>query len=90
MCILGGRRGDITLGHILQFATSTDEEPMLGFAMPPSIKFHEFTKSFLPTANTCINVLTLPHGSITIPLPCDEKLFEMFDEAFLNPYFGNP
>ena len=66
------------------------EEPTLGFAMTPSIKFHEFTKPFLPTANTCINVLTLPYGSITIPLPCDEKLFEMFDEAFLNAYFGNP
>ena len=87
--ISGGRRGDVTLAHILQFATSTDEEPLLGFMVPPSIRFQEFTQSFLPTANTCINAMTLPHASIAIQLPSEQKLWETYDEAFLNAYFGN-
>ncbi|CAB3983909.1 Arylsulfatase B [Paramuricea clavata] len=28
--VAGGRRGDVTLGHILQFATASDEEPYWG------------------------------------------------------------
>ena len=87
--ISGGRREDVTLAHILQFATSTDEEPLLGFMVPPSIRFQEFTQSFLPTANTCINAMTLPHASIAIQLPSEQKLWETYDEAFLNAYFGN-
>ncbi|XP_028414883.1 uncharacterized protein LOC114537966 [Dendronephthya gigantea] len=87
--VAGGRRGDVTLAHILQFATSTDEEPLLGFTVAPSIIFQEFTQSFLPTANTCVNAMTLPHASITVQLPHDQKLWELYDEAFLNAYFGN-
>ncbi|CAH3018815.1 unnamed protein product [Porites evermanni] len=34
-----GRRGRITLGSILQFATGMDEEPPLGFELQPSIQF---------------------------------------------------
>ena len=35
----GGRRGSITLGCILQFATGLDEEPPLGFESQPCIQF---------------------------------------------------
>ena len=49
-CISGGRRGNITLSHVLGFSTGTDEEPVLGFALQPSIRFVEGT-SFIPTAS---------------------------------------
>ncbi|XP_028415392.1 uncharacterized protein LOC114538414 [Dendronephthya gigantea] len=39
--VAAGRRGDVTLGWILQFATSCDEEPLLGFKIAPSIRFAE-------------------------------------------------
>ena len=35
----GGRRGSITLGSILQFATGLDEEPPLGFELQLCIQF---------------------------------------------------
>ena len=38
-----GQRGAITLGHILQFVTGSDEEPPLGFIGAPSIVFVEAT-----------------------------------------------
>ena len=56
-----GQRGAITLGHILQFITGSDEEPLLAFRVAPSIEFVEATSHgtnphtecpFLPTA-TC-------------------------------------
>ncbi|XP_028415611.1 uncharacterized protein LOC114538969 [Dendronephthya gigantea] len=40
-------------------------------------------------ANTCVNAMTLPHAPITVQLPHDQKLWELYDEAFLNAYFGN-
>ncbi|XP_028406386.1 uncharacterized protein LOC114528865 [Dendronephthya gigantea] len=88
--VAAGRRGDITLGSILQFATASDEEPLLGFKLAPSIRFFEMTKSFLPTSNTCINALQLPYASHnTISLPDDDTLFSLYDEAFASAHFGN-
>ena len=64
-----GQRGAITLGHILQFVTGSDEEPPLGFRVAPSIEFVQATSHstnphtacpFLPTANICANTLYLP------------------------------
>ena len=87
-----GRRGDVTLGHILQFTTCADVEPLLGFKLPPSICFSSTTKSnkwaFLPTANTCSQTLNLLTGSHDIPVPSEEDLFEVYDYAFKNDYFG--
>ena len=59
------QRGSVTLGHILQFVTGTDEEPPLGFGIAPHIEFVEKESTgtkcpFLPTANTCANTLYLP------------------------------
>ena len=48
---------NITLGHILQFVCGTDEEPVLGFAKPPGILVVPIDIAFLPTANTCVNIL---------------------------------
>jgi hypothetical protein len=87
-----GRRAAITLGHILQFTTGVDEEPFLGFALPPCIHFNISTStskwSFIPTANTCTQTLYLPTGSHRCPLPVEEELFDIYDNAFSNVYFG--
>ncbi|CAB3980212.1 leucine-rich repeat-containing DDB_G0290503 isoform X1 [Paramuricea clavata] len=88
----GGKRGNVTLEHILQFVSGTDQEPLLGFCTKPSIVFPSSTSSgawsFIPTSNTCANVLHLPCPSNQIPLPTEEKLFEVYDMAFCNAYFG--
>lgn len=78
----------LTLGHILQFVCGTDEEPMLGFAKCPEIHFVEYHNAYLPSANTCINVLNLPRPSITSNLPPDEVLFNLYDYSFGSAYFG--
>lgn len=81
----------MTLHHILEFATGADIEPVLGFTLDPSIVFMEVTstKSFIPTANTCINCLTLPRPTIEEPLPDAKILFNLYDHAFSCSYFGN-
>ncbi|KAK3582129.1 hypothetical protein CHS0354_017240 [Potamilus streckersoni] len=50
----GGRREAGCLESVLQFITSTDEEPVLGFNIPANIRFTS-SEFFFPTANTCIN-----------------------------------
>ena len=86
---MGGRRPGVGLGHVLQFATGSDEEPPLGFKLHPSLNFFEVETSFIPVANTCSNSLNLPHGSQSASLPEQSRLFELFDYAFLNTFFGN-
>ncbi|KAH3805220.1 hypothetical protein DPMN_133517 [Dreissena polymorpha] len=85
--VAGGRRGTVFLGKVLRFATGSEEEPMLGFVLHPSIKF-TVAGSFVPTANTCANTLNLPRPSPDTPLPPDQKLFHFYDLAFSNTYFG--
>ena len=80
--------GNITLGHILQFVCGTDEEPVLGFAKSPGILFVPIDIALLPTANTCVNSLNLPYPSATVSLPSDEALFNLYDYAFANAFFG--
>ncbi|XP_070581505.1 uncharacterized protein [Ptychodera flava] len=87
--VASGRRGSLTLNHILQFATGTDEEPVLGFTIRPSIVFIEVETSFIPTANTCINSMHLPRPNNSSDLPSQDKLFELYDLAFVNAFFGN-
>ena len=84
----GGRRGDVTLSHILRFCTGDDEEPVLGYALKPSIAFVESTAGFLPTANTCISHMKLPWATHSCPLPPMEVLHNLYDYAFSNAYFG--
>jgi len=88
----GGRRGAITLGSILQFVTGLDEEPPLGFELAPSIHFvaapQNVKWSFIPTANACSGIMVLPRGSYDLPLPAEQELFEVYDFAFANSYFG--
>ena len=44
--------------------------------------------SFLPLAHTCSNILELPRGTRKYPLPSADKLFELYDLAFSQSYFG--
>lgn len=77
--------------HILMFVTCADEEPPLGFTIPPSITFVPAQEDgkFVPTANTCICALSLPHATTLIPLPTPDRLFSLYDYAFANAFFGN-
>ena len=89
----GGQRPGISLNKILQFTTCDEEVPLLGYenGIRPSITFYEVAanKSFIPTANTCVGNLQLPRPSHESPLPTDEELFEKYDIAFVNTFFGN-
>lgn len=90
--VAAGRRMGLTLEHILQFVTGADQEPVLGFEVEPSILFicasNECKWSFLPCAHTCTNRLELRRGHVSLKLPPEDDLFEMYDSAFSNVYFG--
>ena len=79
----------MTLAHILQFGTACDEEPLLGFVLQPTLDFVEVSSSFLPTANTCINSMTLPRPSMNVQIPELPMLFNLYDHAFGSAYFGH-
>ncbi|KAH3735535.1 hypothetical protein DPMN_042070 [Dreissena polymorpha] len=66
-----GRRWIVSLGKVLRFATGSEEEPMMGFVLHPTIKF-TVAGSFVPTASICANTLNLPRPSPAIPLPQDQ------------------
>ncbi|MEW8547182.1 MAG: hypothetical protein AB2693_27030 [Candidatus Thiodiazotropha sp.] len=75
------------MSKILKFTTGSEEEPVLGFHMKPSVHFVH-SHSFLPTANTCINRLNLTIPAEDSEMPEDDMLFSLFDYAFSNSYFG--
>ena len=58
-----------TLNHILQFTCGADEEPVLGFSIPPQIICVSSSGYFLPSSNTCTNTFNLPCPSSTASLP---------------------
>ena len=89
-CIAGDKREHVSLEKILQFTTSTDEEPPLGYTVQPTITFVQSSISIIPTANTCINRLTLPVPADAASLN-DKYLFKMYDYAFTNAcsYYGH-
>ncbi|KAJ8320858.1 hypothetical protein KUTeg_002445 [Tegillarca granosa] len=79
---IAGRR-NISLPDILRFCTGLTSEPVLGFSIQPTVDFIELPGN-LPSASTCINVLNLP-----VNTGMEQKaLFEKFDLAFSNQYFG--
>jgi hypothetical protein len=84
---LGGRREGVTLGSVLKFATGTDEEPVLGFVLQPTISFVQ-NVSYIPTANTCVNQLNLTIPAESSEMPSQDELFRLYDYAFCNTYFG--
>lgn len=90
--VAAGRRVNecttVTLNHILQFVCGADEEPALGFSICPQIRFVSSSGFFLPSSNTCTNTLNLPSPSSTVDLPSDDILFNVYDLAFCNTFFG--
>ena len=88
----------LNISHILQFVTGAAEEPVLGFIHPPSLQFIlpkqmtspdvEKKASFLPFAHTCSIILKLPRGTWEYPLHSVDKLFQDYDEAFVESFFG--
>ena len=80
--------GNLALEDILEFATGAREEPLLGFALKPSITFTENPPYFMPTANTCINQLSLPRTAATEAAKQEEFYYKKFDLAFCNKHFG--
>ena len=66
----------------MAFVTGSEEEPVLGFEIEPSIQFSELSGD-LPTTSTCVNQLILP-----LTEQGEEYLFERFEWTFLNTYFG--
>jgi hypothetical protein len=69
--------------------TGDDEEPVMGYKLHPSLEFiEEENGNFLPTANTCINMLKLPIPTAVTPKPPMEVLHNLYDYAFANLYFG--
>ena len=87
-CFVGGRRGDLTLNDVIQFVTGAEEEPALGFRLSPTLEFVEFTDSYLPTSNTCINRITLPRPTLQHPLQSTNKIHDLYDHAMATKYFG--
>jgi len=82
---LGGRRRNITLESILIFVTGCDEELVLDYMLQPRIKFAVCNQSLIPTANVCVNRMTLYRlTSINDSFP--ENLFSLFDYALANRY----
>ena len=83
-----GRRSGIALGNILQFCAATDEEPPLGFAMHSSIQFVKASSP--PNGNSFLLQIhaASPVPSHETPLPAEVELFEVYDYAFRNSYFG--
>ncbi|KAL5011737.1 hypothetical protein ScPMuIL_010288 [Solemya velum] len=90
--VASGRRKGLTLERILAFVTGSEREPSLGFTIHPSISFKLADKEsprYIPTANTCINQLHLFRPEdCRQALPSDSKLFDSFDLAFSNTFFG--
>ncbi len=89
MSTAGGRRGNLTLANVLEFGSATDQQPMLGFVIQPSLNFVEVQETFLPTANTCTNTINLTRPTRDVPIPELTKLFDMHNYAFSNTYFGS-
>ena len=81
---------NISLEHVLRFVTGSEREPLLGFMLNLSIKFVDIavSKSFLHTSNTCTNIMRLPRGNTVSQLPNEQNLFNIYDIAFANSYFG--
>ena len=75
---LGGRRGFVSLGSILRFATGAEKESVLGLHFTTQFTFHScYSQSFLPTSNTCI--LNSPSASVKYNLPEQSRLFQLYD-----------
>ncbi|CAG2187197.1 unnamed protein product [Mytilus edulis] len=82
-----GRKGTVTLQNILKFVTWADEEPVLGYAIKPSIDLAFPATSYFQTSNTCIYKLNFFISENGDDMPTTEILFRLIDYSFSNNYF---
>jgi len=90
--VFGGNRkgvnGKITPEDILEFATGSRYEPVLGFKMKPTITFRPH-EHWMPTASTCANQMYLPiPPDSTTRYPAESRLMALMDTAFSTKLFG--
>ena len=80
----------LIIGWLKTDKSGTDEEPVLGFALHPSITFvdAESESKMIPTASTCINQLRLLRPFVGLKLLEKSKPSNLYDYAFTNDYFG--
>ena len=88
MFITGGRAGKVNLSSILKFVTGTEKEPLLGFKMHLKFFIKTNKNNFLPSSNTCVNLLKLSRATAEYNLPNEKTLFHLYDYAFVNQYLG--
>ncbi|XP_021362402.1 uncharacterized protein LOC110456155 [Mizuhopecten yessoensis] len=79
--VAAGRQPGISLGKILSFVTGSEEVPILGVSISPTLSFVELPGGF-PTATTCTNYLNLPLNLV------EGDMFEKLSMAFMSQYFG--
>ena len=79
----------IPLNTIMQFITGSFNEPLLGSMIKPKIEFAENLSGFLSTANTGANLLQLPRVAVNEKPKEDAEVFEIYDHAFAQKYFGS-
>ncbi|XP_013390744.1 uncharacterized protein LOC106159097 isoform X2 [Lingula anatina] len=85
---VAGRRKSVTLGHILAFCTGAREIPSLGFPSDITLTFSIGTESMLPTASTCIMQMNLKIPALGVERPPQEFIYNLWDLAFSNTFFG--
>ncbi|CAG2198194.1 unnamed protein product [Mytilus edulis] len=71
-----------------KFVTWADEEPVLGYAIKPSIDLAFPATSYFQTSNTCIYKLNFFIPENGNDMPTTEILFGLIDYSFSNNYFG--
>ena len=81
-------KGKITTEDILEFATGSRYEPVLGFKLKPTINFQPHPQ-WLPTASTCANQLYLPvpPDAITHPFSVGGKAHGLDGQWFQHKAF---
>ena len=75
MFITGGRTGKVKLASILKFVTGTEKEPLLGFKMHLKFFIKTNKNNFLPSSNTCVNLLNLSRPTAEYNLPMKRLYF---------------
>ena len=86
-----------SLQQVLQKSQFSDLMAWIQFVLPLATNVQGSTVQagvptahvgFTPTAHTCANILSLPRATHEIQLPPQERLFEIYDLAFSQPFFG--
>ena len=77
---------NLVIKTYLNIDLTQDEEKQDEEKQPEEKK--KAVEDYLPKAHTCSNTLRLPWAGHGLTLPEDDKLFNLYDLAFSNSYFG--